>query len=86
MPNLRKKYHINFNLLLDDTTDQQLCELAESTHLSKSQLVRQTIRNYHAMRYAQKAGCADGSECRCPHTHLYTQPPPAQQQSPAQVG
>jgi len=73
MPNPNRKFNVSLNVLLDEETDHQICILAEETHLSKAQLVRQAVRHWHSMKYGQVASCADGQACRCPHAHLYPQ-------------
>ena len=72
MPNPNRRYSINFNLVLDDSTDAMLCKIAADTHLSKAHVVRSCLTDAYAMRYQRKPMCADGQLCRCPHAHIYT--------------
>lgn len=74
MANPNKKLHINFNVLLDDDTDNQLIAIAKETRRKKADVVREAIRWWFAMKFQRKPICADGQDCRCPHAHIY---PPA---------
>jgi hypothetical protein len=46
-------------------------DLRKSTLLSVGHIVRQGVRNMHAMTLLQRPTCANGSACHCPHTHQF---------------
>lgn len=72
MANPNSKYQIKFTALLDKPTDVMLIELAKNLDISKSHLCRTLIKAAHSMRHGQRPACADGTECRCPHAHVYS--------------
>lgn len=77
MPNPNKRFAINFNVQLDDQTDTMLIRISKDLSLSKAHIVRSAIRNYHNMKFLRAPICADGQQCRAPHTHIFapTNPP-----------
>ncbi len=69
---------VNFNLKLDQETDEKLISLAASRHQPKAATVRDLIRAAHQMAVNLIPTCANGTECRCPHAHVHApQLPPA---------
>lgn len=69
------KYHIDFNLLLDDETDAQLEKIKADRGIPKSQIVRECIRNHHRMRFARTPTCAHGEACRMPQAFVWPTAP-----------
>lgn len=75
MPNPRKHFHINFNVLLSDELDDILIKLAKAHSLKKAQVVRRALLNWATMENFRTPLCADGQKCRCPHAHIYPPTP-----------
>lgn len=71
MPNPDRTYKINFNLVLDEETDDQLIRLARELSVSKAHICRAAIANWYGMKFQRTPTCADLQECRCPHAHIY---------------
>ena len=81
MPNPNAVLTINFNMKIDEPTDNQLIALAHEAHTSKAAVLRRLIRGTYAMSFDNVPTCADDTPCRCPHAHvvsphLPTPPPP----------
>lgn len=66
-----KTHGINYNVLLDTTTNEQLIAISSGLRLSKAQVVRFAINHWALMRIEHTPVCADGQSCRCPHAHIY---------------
>ncbi len=74
MPNKATRYHVKFNVLLDETDDMKLIALAKRDDTSKARLCRTLIRASYAMKFESTPKCADAGACRCPHAHQYSPP------------
>ena len=67
-----KNFQCPRTIMFDDATLAMAKELQEEGRLSVGHIVRQAVRNHHAMTILQKPTCANGSSCHCPHTHTFT--------------
>lgn len=66
-PNFQKP----LSVLFDDESAAMLTALTENGRVSKGHVIRQAVRNAHAMQILQRPTCANGNACHCPHTHQF---------------
>lgn len=61
------KKRVSFNVLLMPTEHAELVKLAEQVHLSRSDVIRTSLRAHFSMALGDMPHCANGRPCMCPH-------------------
>jgi hypothetical protein len=64
-----KRYKKPYHLMLDETHQAMLAQLAEANHVPASQIIRQWISNAYRMQFDQEPRCMTGLDCLCPRSH-----------------
>ena len=84
MPNPNAVLTINFNMKIDEDTDNMLIAVARALRMSKAAVLRRLIRGTYAMSFDRVPTCADDTPCRCPHAHVASPhlPTPAPPEAP----
>jgi len=58
-------------IMFDTETLAMAQALKDHGRLSVGHVVRQAVRNAHAMTIEHRPTCSNGSACHCPHTHQF---------------
>lgn len=59
------------SVLFDTETAAMLEALTDNGRVSKGHVIRQAVRNVHAMQILHRPTCSNGNACHCPHTHQF---------------